>query len=236
MVAYKRKVQVRYKIKLKKNITVKVFKRLQVYTQIMKANEILNKIKNIVGEKVNLSEEKIEMAEITLENGTVLVAESFEAGKSIFIKTEDEQIALPVGEYELEGDRILVVTEEGLIDSIKEAAKEEVVEEELSEESEEVKETELEEEEKEEMNYVTKEEFTSAVEEIKAMIDEKLGNKEEMKEEVIEDTKEELSAVAPEPVKHNPEAEVDNKVNFHIASNRTQTTKDRVFDKIFNNN
>ena len=236
MVAYKRKVQVRYKIKFKKNITVKVFKRLQVYTQIMKANEILNKIKNIVGEKVNLSEEKIEMAEITLENGTVLVAESFEAGKSVFIKTEDEQIALPVGEYELEGDRILVVTEEGLIDSIKEAAEEEVVEEELSEESEEVKETELEEEEKEEMNYVTKEEFTSAVEEIKAMIDEKLGNKEEMKEEVIEDTKEELSAVAPEPVKHNPEAEVDNKVNFHIASNRTQTTKDSVFDKIFNNN
>lgn len=201
----------------------------------MKANEILNKIKNIVGEKVNLSEEKIEMAEITLENGTVLVAESFEAGKSVFIKTEDEQIALPVGEYELEGDKILVVTEEGLIDSIKEAAEEAVEEEELSEESEEVKETELEEEEKEEMNYVTKEEFTSAVEEIKAMIDEKLGDKEEMKEEVIEE-KEELSAVAPEPVKHNPEAEVDNKVNFHIASNRTQTTKDRVFDKIFNNN
>lgn len=202
----------------------------------MKANEILNKIKNIVGEKVELSEEKIEMAEITLENGTVLVAESFEAGKSIFIKTDDEQIALPIGEYELEEGKILVVTEEGLIDSIKEAAEEEVAEEEeLSEESEEVKETELEEEEKEEMNYVTKEEFTSAVEEIKAMIDEKLGNKEEMKEEVIEE-KEELSAVAPEPVKHNPEAEVDNKVNFHIASNRTQTTKDRVFDKIFNNN
>ncbi len=203
----------------------------------MKANEILNKIKNIVGEKVELSEEKIKMAEMTLENGTVLVAESFEAGKSIFIKTDDEQIALPIGEYELEEGKILVVTEEGLIDSIKEAAEEEVAEEEeLSEESEEVKETELEEEEKEEMNYVTKEEFTSAVEEIKAMIDEKLGDKEEMKEEVIEDTKEELSAVAPEPVKHNPEAEVDNKVNFHIASNRTQTTKDRVFDKIFNNN
>ena len=202
----------------------------------MKANEILNKIKNIVGEKVNLSEEKIEMAEITLENGTVLVAESFEAGKSVFIKTDDEQIALPVGEYKLEEGKVLVVSEEGLIDSINEAAEEAVEEEELSEESEEVKETELEDhDEKEEMEYVTKEEFKSAVEEIKAMIDEKLGNKEEMKEEVIEE-KEELSAVAPEPVKHNPEAEVDNKVNFHIASNRTQTTKDRVFDKIFNNN
>ena len=202
----------------------------------MKANDILNKIKNIVGEKVELSENKIEMAEVTLENGTVLVAESFEAGNSIFIKTEDEQIALPVGEYELEGGKILAVVEEGLIDSIKEAAKEEeAVEEELSEESKEVKETELEDEEKEEMNYVTKEEFTSAVEEIKAMIDEKLGNKEEMKEEVIEE-KEELSAVAPEPVKHNPEAEVDNKLNFKISENRIKTTKDRVFDKIFNNN
>ena len=203
----------------------------------MKANEILNKIKNIVGEKVELSEEKIEMAEITLENGTVLVAESFEAGKSVFIKTDDEQIALPIGEYELEEGKILVVTEEGLIDSIKEAAEEAVEEEELSEESKEVKETELEEEEKKEMEYVTKEEFTSAVDEIKAMI-EKMGNKdkEEMKEEVKAEEKEELSAVAPEPVKHNPEAEVDNKVNFHIASNRTQTTKDRVFDKIFNNN
>lgn len=203
----------------------------------MKANEILNKIKNIVGEKVELSENKIEMAEVTLENGTVLVAESFEAGNSIFIKTEDEQIALPVGEYELEGGKILAVVEEGLIDSIKEAAKEEeAVEEELSEESKEVKETELEEEEKEEMNYVTKEEFTSAVEEIKAMIDDKLGNKEEMKEEVKVEEKEELSAVAPEPVKHNPEAEVDNKLNFKISENRIKTTKDRVFDKIFNNN
>jgi len=202
----------------------------------MKANDILNKIKNIVGEKVELSENKIEMAELTLENGTVLVAESFEAGNSIFIKTEDEQIALPVGEYELEGGKILVVVEEGLIDSIKEAAKEEeaVEEEELSEESEEVKETELEEEEK--MNYVTKEEFASAVEEIKAMIDEKLGNKEEMKEEVKVEEKEELSAVAPEPVKHNPEAEVDSKMNFKISENRIKTTKDRVFDKIFNNN
>jgi len=68
------------------------------------------------------------------------------------------------------------------------------------------------------------------------MIDEKLSNKEEMKEEEKEEKKEELSAVAPEPVKHNPEAEVDNKINFNIAKNRTKTTKDRDFDKIFNNN
>ena len=190
----------------------------------MKANDILNKIKNIVG--VELSESKIELAEITLENGTVLVAESFEAGKSIFIKTEEEEIALPIGEYELEDGKILVVTEEGLIDSIKEAAKEEeAAEEELSEESvtEEV-ETELEEEE---MKYVTKEEFSLAMNELKEMI-EKMGNKEE-KEELSEEV--ELSA---EPVKHNPEKE-DKKVNFKISANKVLTTKDRVYNKIFNN-
>ena len=142
----------------------------------------------------------------------------------VFIVTEEDKIALPVGEYALEDGRILKVEEEGIIADI------------MAQESEEVEEVEAaEEEEKEEMGYVKKEEFAAAVEEIKAMIDEKFGDKEEMKEEVIEE-KEELSAVAPEPVKHNPEAEVDNKVNFHIASNRTATTKDRVFDKIFNNN
>lgn len=198
----------------------------------MKANEILSKIKNIVG--VELSEEQIELAEITLENGTVLVAETFEAGKSIFIKTEEEEIALPVGEYKMEDGKLLVVTEEGLIDSIKEAAAEEkVAEEELSEETKEVEETELEEEDKEEMNYVTREELSLAVEEIKEMIEEKLGNKEEMSEETEEI---ELSADAPAPVKHNPEAEVSNKVNFKIGGSRTTTTMDRVYTKIFNNN
>ena len=198
----------------------------------MKANEILSKIKNIVG--VELSEEQIELAEITLENGTVLVAETFEAGKSIFIKTEEEEIALPVGEYKMEDGKLLVVTEEGLIDSIKEAAaEEEVAEEELSEETKEVKETELEDEDKEEMNYVTREELSLAINEIKEMIEEKLGNKEEMSEETEEI---ELSADAPAPVKHNPEAEVNNKVNFKIGGSRTTTTMDRVYSKIFNNN
>ncbi len=209
--------------------------------------EMLKEIKNLLGVELSEnSQEEIQedpqvvLAQLKLENGTVLVAEKFEAGESIFIKTEDEQVALPIGEYELEEGKILVVSEEGLIDSIKEAAKEEAAEEELSEESNEELETELEEEDKEEMKYVTKEEFAKAVEEIKAMIEKyvakKNGHEEKMSEEVIEDTKEELSAVAPEPVKHNPEAKVDNKVNFHIGSNRTQTTKDRVFDKIFNNN
>ena len=48
-----------------------------------------------------------------------LEADAFESGKEVFIRTEDEKVALPVGEYELEDNRILVVEEEGLIKEIK---------------------------------------------------------------------------------------------------------------------
>lgn len=202
----------------------------------MKANDILNKIKNIVG--VELSEEKVELAEISLKNGTLLVSEEFAKGNAVFIKSEDGEMALPIGEYELEDGRTLFVTEEGIIDNITKAAEE--AEEELSEESatEEAVETELEdEEEKEEMKYVTREEFAVAMDELKSMI-EKMADKtkEEKMSEVTEETKEELSAETVEPIKHNPEADQNNKVNFKIGGGRIATTRDRVYSKIFNNN
>tara|TARA_A100001518_G_C1207523_1_gene50197 strand:+ start:178 stop:792 length:615 start_codon:yes stop_codon:yes gene_type:complete len=204
----------------------------------MKATEILNKIKGIVG--VELAEETVNLAEMKLENGTVLVAEEFKAGETIFIKSEEEQIALPVGEYKLENDMVLVVKEEGLISEIKEveAEKEE-------EEKEEVEAAELEkEEEKEEMRYVTKEEFTKAVDEIKAMIDKMGKDKEEMSEETAtEEVKEELQETelsatkeeAVEPIKHNPETEQNKKGKFLFGQKRTETTMDRVFSKIASN-
>ena len=88
------------------------------------------------------------------------------------------------------------------------------------------------------MKYVTKEEFALAMDELKSMI-EKMGYKdkeeEEMSKEEVVETKEELSAETVEPIKHNPEAETKN-VHFTIAGKRTETTKDRVYNKIFNNN
>ena len=204
----------------------------------MKATEILNKIKGIVG--VELAEESVNLAEMKLENGTVLVAEEFKAGEAIFIKSEEEQIALPVGEYKLENDMVLVVKEEGLISEIKEveAEKEE-------EEKEEVEAAELEkDDEKEEMRYVTKEEFNKAVDEIKAMIDEMGKHKDEMSEETAtEEVKEELQETelsatkeeAVEPIKHNPETEQNKKGKYLFGQKRTETTMDRVFSKIASN-
>ena len=204
----------------------------------MKAQEILNKIKNVVG--VELSEETaIQLEEMKLENGTILVAESFKAGESVFIKSEDEEIALPVGEYALEDGRKLMVKEEGLIDSIMEAEKEEEKEEvEASEETvtenketedKETENTELE-EEKEEM-YVTKEEFALAVEEIKSMI-EKIGDKKEMSEEVKE--KEELSSDVVEPIKHNPEKE-EKSTAWFSKKYYPNTIQQRIYKQLNNN-
>lgn len=192
----------------------------------MKSNDMINQIKTLLGMEAKLAQAK-------LENGTVIEAEEMVEGNEIFIVTEEERIAMPVGEYQLEDGQVLIVEEEGIIASVgaKEEAPEEEVEaevaEDLSEEvTEEVTEENLE-EEKEEMNYATKEELAevkSMIEEIKAMIE-----KEEMSEEPQEEVKEELSAV--EKVTHNPETE-DKKMNFLYGQSRPQNTMDRVMKKI----
>lgn len=74
----------------------------------MKPTEMLNKITSLLSAKVELEEMK-------LENGTVLQAENFTAGESVFIVTEDEKVPLPVGDYEMEDGKKLVIAEEGVI-------------------------------------------------------------------------------------------------------------------------
>jgi hypothetical protein len=187
----------------------------------MKANEMLNEIKTLLNIEVKLEEMK-------LENGTVVSAETFEKGKEIFIITDDEKIAMPVGEYILEDGRLVVVEEEGLIADVRE------VSDEVPAKEEEVEETEdLEEEVKEEMSYATKEELAEVktmVEEIKAMLEPKEEMSEEVKEEIVEEVKEELSAV--KPIKHNPEASTPQKKQVQFAKGQFNTTLDRVLSKL----
>ena len=202
----------------------------------MKAQDILNKIKEVVG--IELSEEvAIQLEEIKLENGTVLVSEAFEEGQSVFIKTEEEEIALPVGEYELEDGRSLMVKEEGLIDKIMDKV-EEKKEVEAAEETVEaqMEEHEDKKEEKEEMKYVTREEFAKAVEEIKGMIEAmdhcKKKEEEKMSEEVeAEKIETELSAEAAEPIKHNPEAEAKS-TGWFKSNYYPNTIQNRIYEQL----
>ena len=65
--------------------------------------------------------EKVELATMSLADGTTVEAESFEAGNGIAVLTaEGERMPLPVGEYQLEGGMVLVVEVEGVIASISE--------------------------------------------------------------------------------------------------------------------
>ena len=190
----------------------------------MKSNEMLNQVKILLGMEVKLEQMK-------LENGTVLEAEKFEAGNEIFIITEDERIALPIGEYELENGMVLVIEEEGLIKEVKSSESEEAPEVEV--------EVEAKEDEKEEMGYATKEELAevkSMIEEIKAMLEPKKEEelsevKEELSSELPKEVLAELSQPAVEPINTNAEV-VKQKVQFNIASKRTLSTMDRVMSKL----
>tara|TARA_R100000541_G_scaffold58727_2_gene70405 strand:- start:838 stop:1443 length:606 start_codon:yes stop_codon:yes gene_type:complete len=201
----------------------------------MKSNKVIEQIKNVL----NLNEEvKLETA--NLDNGTVIEADAFESGNEVFIVTEDEKVALPIGEYALEDGKILVVAEEGLIAEIKDAEAEEETEEEI----EEVEAA----EEEESLGYATKEELAEVkdmIEEIKAMLEpkedlsEEVGNllteelsKHELSEVPVE-VQAELNEPSAEPIVSNPEG---NKTisKFSVSKNRKSTTIDRVMSRLNN--
>lgn len=192
---------------------------------------MLNKVKELVGVQLEEEAQEVKLAQATLENGTVIESEDFAIGSEVFIVTDDEKVALPVGEYTLEDGEQLKVEEEGVIAAIgkpEEAPAEEEVE--------------AAEEEKEEMGYATKEELAevkSMIEEIKAMIKDKeeMSEEETDKEELSkqeEEVKEEVAEeVQLEKVTHNPEAEPQREMKLY-GQKREMTTADRVFAKISN--
>jgi len=196
----------------------------------MKAQDMLNEVKKLIGVEASV---EVKLAQAELENGTIIESESFAEGSEVFIVTEDERVALPVGEYKLVDGETLIVEEEGIIASIG------AVEEAPAEE-----EVEAEEDPKEEMGYATKQELQEVkdmVEEIKAILEPK---EEEMSDDGVssvksEETttktvyaeKEEMSEV--EKVSHNPESESKKQTNLY-SQKRKGNTLDKVMSRISN--
>ena len=173
-------------------------------------------------------EVKVEMATMKLAGGVVVEAESFEAGENVFLLGEDdEKVAAPVGEHELEDGRILVIVEEGVIAEIREAGTEEVAEEVVEEE------VEVEQAAEEEMAYVTKEEFGAAIDELKEMIAAMLPKEEEMSAEEVTEEKVEMSADEAPAAKKVAAAPVDKKPDMVQFSKKAGgTTLSRVMSKL----
>ena len=209
---------------------------------MMKENTILNKVRELLGIEIELEQRKLE------DGTTVIEAEAFEAGADVFIVTEDEQkIALPVGEYKMEEDMMLIVKEEGKIAEMKE--KEEAEEEEK----------EMEEKEKEEAGYdkkeeemtedkpvkktvesIVKETFFNEIEalkkeneELKAEIELLSKPKTEEAVELSEEVKEVQEDLTPatDPITHNPENKEEKEV-FKFNAKRPKTLLDNIFEKL----
>jgi hypothetical protein len=191
---------------------------------------VINEIKTLLGMEVKL-------AQMKLENGTVIEAEAFEPEMAVFIVNEEDRIAMPVGEYALEDGNILKVDVEGVIAAI------EMPEEEMPEAEEEVpspaEEVEVEASApvatpKRIVESVSKEMFFSEIEKLRNEIAElkgvKLSSDEEDKTD--EDLKSKEVELSVEPLTHSPEVKATQVQKF--ASNRPLTTQDRVMAKLFN--
>ncbi len=216
---------------------------------------MLNKIKTLLDMKVKLEEMK-------LENGTLIESESFEKGKEIFIKTDDEKVAMPVGEYILEDGRLLVVEEEGIIGDMREVSDEVPQKEEAKEETEDMyddKEKKMEDDGKEadvedwagmekriknledaisdmksKMDYKKDEDYMEEEEvEMEVSRQPKSRTVKEEFNEVEEKVKEELSQPSANPIKHNPESSNKKSTNgFLYSQKRVGTALDRVLARL----
>jgi hypothetical protein len=187
---------------------------------------VINQIKTLLGMEVKLETMKL------MDGITIFEADTFETDKEVFIVTEDEQkIPVPIGEYELEDGRILVVEVEGIILEIKEAT----TEEEVAPEDEVAPEVPVEAEAvtpsaKKTIESVVKETFFAEIEkltqeniELKAQI-ELLSKVDEVTIEVTE-----LADV--KPIAFNPE-NTNEVEHFQYGSKRPRTMMDSILEKI----
>jgi hypothetical protein len=197
----------------------------------MKNSTLLEKIKALLSQEVKL--EQMMMAD----GVTKIEADSFETGKEVFVVTEDEQkIAVPVGEYELEDGRILVIVEEGIISEVKEVKEEEEMPEAPAEEvPTEAKAPEMSEPvstPKKTIESIVKETFFSEMEKLKE--ENELLKAELAKLSKVDEVAEEKTELSeePTPIAFNPENEA--KTEFtKIGKKAPRGIMDSVLNKIY---
>lgn len=187
---------------------------------------VINQIKTLLGMEVKLETMKL------MDGITIFEADAFEMDNEVFIVTEDEQkIPVPIGEYELEDGRILVVEVEGIILEVKEASTEEEVVEEAPEVEVEV-EAQATPTAKKTIESVTKETFFAEIEKLKnenIELKAKLETLSKVEEVALEAT--ELSDVT--PISLNPE-NINEVTQIKFGKNRPKTLMDTIIEKLNN--
>ena len=187
----------------------------------MNIREAINTIKTYLNMEVKLAQVKL------VDGVTVLEANEFVAGQEVYIVSDEEKIPLPIGEYELEDGKILVVSEDGIIGEIKEAVEEEeAVEPEAEVPVEAAVET-VEATPKKIIKSVSEEHHFAELAKLQSEIDAlKLASV-----EVIETVEEVELAKA---IVYNPENR--NEVNYvDLTPNAPKGMRDRILEEIYNN-
>lgn len=195
----------------------------------MKENTILTRIAALLGMN------KVELATMKLMDGvTVLEADAFEAGMEVFIVTEDEQrVALPVGEYQMEDGRMLVVAQEGIIAEIKEMEEEAPEVEEAPEAEAPMVEEEMSDEAipvapKKVIKSTIEEMLFSKIEELKA---ENEALKQQLSEQPVIEEAPVVEEPAAKPIAHNPE-KPQAQTQFNWGQSAGVSTFDRIISKL----
>jgi Mg2+ and Co2+ transporter CorA len=194
----------------------------------MKATKMLNDIKTLLNIEVKLEDMK-------LENGTVITTESLEKGNEVFIVTDDEKVAMPVGEYILEDGKLLIVEEEGIIADVRDVSDDVPAKEETTEDlEEETIETEVPEEVASEVEAIVEavvEVIAPVIEEVKSEIEELKKQYASLMDEKVDDKKKEDLSAATKPITRNSQPKT-NKAKVEFGSGKFGTTLDRVLNKL----
>ncbi len=159
---------------------------------------------------------------------TTIQADAFEAGQNVFIVVPDaEPVPLPVDKYVLEDGKILVVKQEGIIDSIVEATEENTEEPKEEEIPVEAEKTPEQAKVKKIVRSQVEEQHFSALEEKIAELEAKIVELSKVTEEVVVELSEE-----PKPIQFNPE---NSKTIEHIdlTPGKARSIRDNILETIY---
>lgn len=197
----------------------------------MEKETLLKKVKNFLVELTGVEPEVLDTKledQVLADGMTTIQADMFEPGENVFIVVTDaEPVPLPVGEYELADGKILVVKEDGVIDSIVEALPaEENTDEAETEVPVEAEKTPEQAKVKKIVRSQVEEQHFSALEEKIAELEAKIVELSKVTDSVVE------LAEEPKPIQFNPE---NSKTIEHIdlTPGKARSIRDNILETIY---
>ena len=196
----------------------------------MEKETLLKKVKNFLVELTGVEPEVLDTKledQVLADGMTTIQADMFEAGENVFIVVPDaEPVPLPVGEYELADGKILVVKEEGVIDSIVEATEENTEEPKEEEIPVEAEKTPEQAKVKKIVRSQVEEQHFSKLEEKIAELEAKIVELSKVTDSVVELTEE------PKPIQFNPENS-QTVQHIDLTPGKARSIRDNILETIY---